>query len=313
MEKNEREENCLIDDEKQAVLGSLEQVDMQKQSKNVTDLKKQDDKKTDLVRTKNAKKSKGYFTPYEIIWFFSLMALSVLFMFLFPESDVNGVSGVFITILYVADVVFAIGCELLIAKQSRWGSFVYIFVDIIELVILILLNTRFMSMATTIFFWFPIHLMTFLNWNKHTDEKNTDLTQVRQLNWWKSLLMLLSCVIGTLVFGYLVAVYAPETDFYASSTIQKIVAYFDACVGIVSIFDGVLMLLRYKETWLVWYISIAMETATNILSGQWILIVLKIGYLTNSIYGYAKWSKYINKKDKNLLSDANVHEKTVKE
>ena len=35
------------------------------------------------------------------------------------------------------------------------------------------------------------------------------------------------------------------------------------------------------------------EIAINIISGQWVLLVLKFGYLTNTTYGYIKWTKYI--------------------
>jgi nicotinamide mononucleotide transporter len=29
------------------------------------------------------------------------------------------------------------------------------------------------------------------------------------------------------------------------------------------------------------------------MAGQWVLLPLKVGYLTNTTYGYIKWSKYI--------------------
>ena len=44
-----------------------------------------------------------YFTTYEKIWFFSILILSVIFAFLFPEEDVNGVNGRLIMGLYLAD------------------------------------------------------------------------------------------------------------------------------------------------------------------------------------------------------------------
>ena len=31
----------------------------------------------------------------------------------------------------------------------------------------------------------------------------------------------------------------------------------------------------------------------NILAGQYVLLVLKLGYFTNTTYGYIKWSRYI--------------------
>lgn len=241
----------------------------------------------------------NFFTPYERIWFLSILTLSVLFTFLFPESDVNGTSGVIITILYVLDVVLSVACELLLAKQSRWGQFIYIAVDVIELIILLLINDRFMSMAVIIFCWFPMHLLSFLNWNKHKDKNDENVTEVRTLKKWQSIVMVISCIVGTFVFGYLVARFSPDTDFYSNKTIKKIVCYFDACVSIVSVFDGITMLLRYNETWLIWYIAVLLETVINILSGQWILLILKLGYLTNTTYGYIKWTKYIkhNKSD----------------
>ena len=64
------------------------------------------------------------------------------------------------------------------------------------------------------------------------------------------------------------------------------------------------ILLRYREQWIAWYICSLLEAAINILSGQYVLLVLKVGYLTNTTYGYIKWTKYIkshNEKDTSLL------------
>lgn len=245
-----------------------------------------------------------FFSLYETIWLFSIVSLSIVFAFVFPESDVNGVNGIIITILYVLDVVICVFCELLIAKQSRWGQFLYVVVDVLELIILILLNARFMSMAISVLFWLPVHVGSFVNWNNHKDDDNTQITEVRSLKWWQSLIMVLVCIVGTFAFGYLVASFDSGSDFYSSKTIEKIVAYFDACVGIVSVFDGLTMLFRYKETWLVWYIAVILETVINILSGQWILLILKVGYFTNTTYGYIKWTKYI--KGQNAKTQENV-------
>ena len=68
-----------------------------------------------------------------------------------------------------------------------------------------------------------------------------------------------------------------------------------------SIIDGILMFFRSNESWWTWYLYIAVETAINIISGQWILLVYKLGYLTNTTYGIIKWTKYIKE---NEASDA---------
>ena len=42
----------------------------------------------------------NYFTTYEKIWFFSIFILVIVFAFLFPEEDVNGVTGNIIMVVY---------------------------------------------------------------------------------------------------------------------------------------------------------------------------------------------------------------------
>ena len=115
------------------------------------------------------KRTWNYFTTYEKIWFLSIIVLSIVFAFVFPEEDVNGVNGNIIMALYLADIVLNISCELLISKQSKWNFVVSFFVEVCEIVTLILIASRFATMAVTIFFWIPCDIISFVLWNKHKD------------------------------------------------------------------------------------------------------------------------------------------------
>ena len=66
----------------------------------------------------------NYFTTYEKVWFFSILILSFIFAFIFPEEDVNGVNGKIIMALYLLDTFLNILCELLI-RASGTSSFRY--------------------------------------------------------------------------------------------------------------------------------------------------------------------------------------------
>lgn len=235
----------------------------------------------------------NYFTTYEKIWFLSILVLSIVFAFVFPEDDVNGVNGKIIMVLYLLDIILNISCELLISKQSRWNFIISLGVEITEIATLIVLASRFATMAVTIFFWIPIDIISFINWSRHKDKQEEELTVVRTLKWWQSLLVVLAIAVWTVGIGYLLAAYGPETDFYSSETIEKVVAYIDACASAVGMANGLFILFRFREQWFAWYICTFLEIAINILSGQWVLLVLKAGYLTNTTYGYIKWTKYI--------------------
>ena len=235
-----------------------------------------------------------FFTAYEKIWFFSILILAVVFAFLFPEEDVNGVNGSLIMGLYLADTFLNILCELLISKQSKWNFIVSVFVEITEILICVVLSYRFATMASTLLFWLPIDIVSFISWNRHPDRQQEELTQVRKLSGILECAVIAGIVLWTVGIGYLLTTLDIGTDLFGGNqTLEVVVCYLDACASAVGIANGVFILLRYREQWIAWYISSLLEAAINILSGQYVLLVLKAGYLTNTTYGYIRWTKYI--------------------
>ena len=241
----------------------------------------------------------NYFTTYEKVWFFSILILSIIFAFIFPEEDTNGVNGKIIMCLYLLDIFLNILCELLISKQSKWNFIVSLFVEICEIAICIVLSYRFATMATTLFFWIPVDIISFINWHKHPDKKEEELTEVRKLSGLAEVLCILFIIVWTLGVGYLLTYIDLGTElFHGNETLEIIVCYLDACAAVVGILNGLFILFRYREQWIAWYICAFLESIINILSGQIVLLVLKLGYFTNTTYGYIKWTKYINEHKK---------------
>lgn len=246
----------------------------------------------------------NYFSTYEKIWYISILVLSFVFAFLFPEEDTNGINGKLIMLLYLLDIIFNITCELLISKQSKWNFIVSLLVEVTEILTLVLLSYRFATMAVTIFFWIPIDIISFINWNKHPDKEDDLLTEVRKLSPKQEIIVLSAIVIWTLGIGTFLTTLDFGTEiFHGNQTFEVIVCYLDACVSALGIANGLFILLRYREQWIVWYLSAILESVINILSGQIVLLVLKAGYLTNTTYGYIKWTKYIKEHNNKSKKD----------
>lgn len=236
----------------------------------------------------------NYFSTYEKIWFISILVLSFVFAFLFPEEDTNGINGKIIMVLYLCDILFNVLCELLISKQSKWNFIVSLLVEIVEIATCVVLAYRFATMAVTLFFWIPIDIISFINWHKHPDEYEKELTEVKQLSLKMRVLVLLLVAVWTICVGYFLTSLDFGTDFFhGNRNIEVLVCYLDACLSALGIANGVFIFLRIKEQWLVWFIYAIIESVINIVTGQVVLLVLKAGYLSNSIYGFIKWSKYI--------------------
>lgn len=234
------------------------------------------------------------FTTYEKSWFISIMILASIFSIVFPEEDANGVNGILIMLLYLLDTFLNILCELLISKQSRYNFLVSVLVELVEIAISIVLMYRFATMTVTLFFWLPIDIVSFFNWSKHKDKIQDELTIVRKLKGYQEVLVVLVIIAWTIGIGYLISGLNIKTDFIRNSNLETIIIYLDACASAVGIVNGLCILFRLREQWLAWYICAGLETVINILTGQYVLLILKLGYFSNTTYGYIKWSKYIS-------------------
>ncbi len=234
------------------------------------------------------------FTTYEKCWFMSIMVLATIVAVLFPEESANGVNGIIIMLLYLLDTFLNILCELLISKQSRYNFLVSVAVEIVEILTCVVLMYRFATIATTLFFWLPIDILSYINWSKHKDEEDDDLTAVRRLKGYQEVLVILAIIVWTIVVGYFLSGLNIQTDFLGGDEkLATIITYVDACASAVGVANGLFIFFRMREQWIAWYISALLESIINIMSGQYVLLVLKLGYFTNTTYGYIKWSKYI--------------------
>ena len=235
-----------------------------------------------------------FFTTYEKSWFTSIMVLATIVSVIFPEESANGVSGIIIMLLYLLDTLLNILCELLISKQSRYNFLVSVAVEITEILICFVLMYRFATMAVTLFFWLPIDILSFINWTKHKDEQEDELTVVRRLKGYQEVLVILGIAIWTLGVGYFLSGLDIRTDFLGGNRFLELaIIYLDACASAVGVANGLFIFFRLREQWIAWYICAILESIMNILAGQYVLLVLKLGYFTNTTYGYIKWSKYI--------------------
>lgn len=240
------------------------------------------------------------FTVYEIIWMAVIIGLSLLLSILLPEDDVLSeatgeviASGVLITVLYFFDTIIGCFCELLFSKQNKWAFLIYDLVEVIEIACMLLLRTRFASMAVSMFFWIPAHTAGFFAWRRHRDEDRYETTKVRNLKPWQTVVIMTGTVLCSVGIGYILTGINADTSFYSSDLVEKISAYADGALAVMSVLDGILMFFRSRESWWTWYIYLAIETFFNILNGQWVLLVYKFGYLTNGIYGNHMWTGYI--------------------
>ena len=227
-----------------------------------------------------------YYSPYEKIWLISICTVGILLGIFFPE-DASQPSW-----LRVVEIIVIIGgcsCELLLSKQSRWAFVVSFFLYDTTQTIVYFANGLYISALFELIFWIPILWVSFYQWTKQADSKNHTLTVVKKVNYARDLAIFVGVLIVSVVTGLLF------TTIGALAESMPDWWYLDALANTFSVCNGLFLVFRFREQWLPWIGVALVEAIMWILSGQYIMLVLSLGYLMNSLYGLIKWQQYIKK------------------
>ena len=130
------------------------------------------------------------FTTYQKCSVGIVFLMTALFVIFMPEMMLDDISNPFVTACAVISVLANPICEILISKQSKMNFLVDIFfIEVPELVICIA-NGWYVVAATTLLFWVPIDIVSYLRWTRHRDEIKEELTVVKRLSWKQDILVL---------------------------------------------------------------------------------------------------------------------------
>lgn len=134
-----------------------------------------------------------------------------------------------------------------------------------------------------IFIFSPLQIKGFVTWNKNLDEEKN--VKVREFTLRNSIIITLSCIVGSLLLGYLLTLIPSQR-----------LAFMDASSNCINLCGVVLMILRFKESWWLWLInnvidlSIWIITFINKGEGSTMMLLVSFGYLLINIYGIIKWN-----------------------
>ena len=129
----------------------------------------------------------------------------------------------------------------------------------------------------------PLQVWGFINWSKNESKDNS--VNVREFNFKNSIIIILSCIIGSFILGYLLTL-IPN---------QKL-AFMDASSNCINLCGVVLMILRFKESWWVWLANNIIDLVIWLImllnkgEGSMMMFLSSLVYLLINIYGIIKWS-----------------------
>lgn len=134
-----------------------------------------------------------------------------------------------------------------------------------------------------IFIFSPLQIQGFFSWKKNLNEQ--DSVKVREFTFKNSIIITLSCVIGSFILGYILSLIPSQR-----------LALMDATSNCINLCGVILMILRFKESWWLWLINNIIDLGIWILTvinggtGSIMMLLVSIGYLLINVYGIIKWN-----------------------
>ena len=96
------------------------------------------------------------------------------------------------------------------------------------------------------------------------------------------LLVLVLCILGIVgCFGYK----------YLLDVLDGNKTLLDSMSTVISVIANTLMILRYREQWLLWIIVDVITVIMWLLVGDFIMVTMWAVYTLNAFYGYYNWTK----------------------
>lgn len=209
----------------------------------------------------------GY-SLFDKLFMVSMLLVQIVVFCVSPDSVLGVIAG-------ISGVISVVLC----AKGKI--SFYFIgFVQTITYLFLAWRNCFYGEVMENIFYLVTMIWGIFV-WKKNSTVDDNGSAHVEALKftpvmWVLSILGTVACTLG---MGYWL------------NSIGSAQAYTDAATNVLAIFAQILMVKRYKEQWLWWFIIDILCLKMWFVAGNWSMVAMYVAWTINCIYGWYNWTK----------------------
>ena len=209
----------------------------------------------------------GY-SLFEKLFLLIMVLVQVVVFIIAPDTPLNIIAG-------IAGVVSVVMC----AK----GRTVFYFIGFIQTCTYLFLawQNQFYGEVLENIFYFVTMIWGIFVWKKNEVE-NADGTRdvaakkFTPVQWVISIIL---TVLATIAMGYWL------------EGIGSAQAYTDAATNVMAVIAQLLMVWRYREQWIWWFVIDVFCIKLWWVAGNWSMVAMYIAWTANTIYGWINWSK----------------------
>lgn len=218
-----------------------------------------------------AEKLKRYMSPFQWAEVLAIIAFTVYFA-LTDTTDpwwyilidsLAAICGVFCVVL----------CAGGKKSQYYWG-----FVNIVAYIVIAFINKYYGEVMLNGLYYLPTQFIGLYVWNRHY-HREEDQVEGKRLNLKLAGIWLIGTVVGVFLYKLILdALGGNATLLDSMSTVFSLVA-------------NALMVLRYREQWVLWIVVDVVTVIMWAIAGDLLMTVMWTVYLINAVYGFVMWSK----------------------
>lgn len=208
---------------------------------------------------------------YEVVWLLAFSSVALILTVIWKDN----LFGFSVFITGVLCVVLAAKGNIATYLFGMYNTFGYAW--------LAWNNHLFGEVSLNLLFFVPMNVVGFVMWKKNM---NGNRVEMKGLSAKGMVLTGVTCILSVVALGYGLSLIPGQNN-----------PYVDATTNVLSVIATILMVLRYKEQWLLY---IVLNVFTVILwlyrlrsgsSDGAMMVVMWSAYLVNAIYGYVNWNR----------------------
>ena len=211
------------------------------------------------------------FSLFEWAMLISVIGFTIYFALIDKESSL-----LYLIIDAVA-AICGIFCVVLCAKGKK-SQYIWGLINVIGYIIIAFINKYYGEVMLNALYYLPSQFIGYYLWNKH-ENKKTENVKGKKLNIKQTIILLIGTGVSIVLYKFLL-------DYLGGNN-----TILDSASTMISIIANTLMLLRYREQWLLWIIIDVITVIMWALMKDGIMVTMWAVYLINAFYGYINWTK----------------------
>ncbi len=232
--------------------------------------------------------SKETLKPFDWFLIIGVIASNLIYTLTYiGEENIDLISEIIGSIACITGVI----CVVLVAKRSI-SNYIFGIINVSLYAYIAYRSQLYGDFALNALYYFPMQFIGWFFWVKERGVKNnkgeidTTLVKSHKMTSMGRIILVISCIILTLLTGYLLSIYTADPQ-----------PYKDSATTVLSVIAMILLAKKFMEQWYLWgivnIISIIMWTMIWLNGDQHalLMVIMFIFYLANSINGIIVWSK----------------------